>query len=202
MSKVAIFIDGSNLYHGGRRANVRVDVQKLSEKLLDGREIVRNYYYAATVPQDMNVAVHEAQARFLASFDYAPYFEVKLGRIEPRPKGRWEEKGVDAQLATDMVFFAARNLYDVAILVSGDGDFKHTVQAVKDLGKHVENAYFREGHSRELMKTCDRFIELDSKYLKGCLRPDRDEAPIALDENAEAGTTAGVSAASGGGTGS
>ena len=185
-ARVAVFIDGSNLYHGGRRAGLRVDVQKLAKKLLDDRELIRNYYYAAVVPQEMSADVHQAQARFLASFDYAPYFEVKLGRIEPRPKGRWEEKGVDAQLATDMVFFAARNLYDVAILVSGDGDFKHTVQAVKDLGKHVENAYFREGHSRELMKTCDRFIELDAKYLKGCLRPERETEPIALDEEAVA----------------
>ena len=85
------------------------------------------------------------------------------------------------------MFFAARNLYDVAVLVSGDGDCKHTVQAVKDLGKHVENAYFREGHSRELMKTCDRFIELNSKYLKGCLRPEREAKPIALDEESAPG---------------
>ncbi len=190
MARASIFFDGSNLYHGGKRAGLRVDVQKLAKKLLDGRELIRNYYYAATVPQEMNPEVHENQARFLASFDYADYFEVKLGRIEPRPKGRWEEKGVDAQLATDMVFFAARDQYDVAILVSGDGDFKHTVQAVKDLGKHVENAYFREGHSRELMKTCDRFIELDEKYLKGCLRPEREaRAPIALEEDATANAT-------------
>jgi len=191
--KVAIFIDGSNLYHGGKRANLRVDVQKLARKLVGDRELVRTYYYAAPVPQEMNPAVHESQARFLASFDYADYFEVKLGRIEPRPGGRWEEKGVDAQLATDMVFFAARNLYEVAILVSGDGDFVHTVQAVKDLGKHVENAYYREGHSRELQRKCDKFIELTDDYLKNCLRPKREAAaatPVPPEPPAEVEGTA------------
>ena len=65
------------------------------------------------------------------------------------------------------------------VLASGDGYLAHTVQAVKDLGKHVENAYYREGHSRQLMKVCDKFIELTPKYLKGCLRPKREAEPVA-----------------------
>lgn len=178
MPKVGVFIDGSNLYHGAKRAGVRVDPEKLAKRLLEDRELWRTYYYAAPVPQKMNREVHESQARFLSFLDTVDYFEVKLGRLEPRPGGRWEEKGVDTRLATDMVYFAAKNLYDVAILVSGDGDLAYTAQAVKDLGKHVENAYFQEGRSKQLQKVCDRFVELTPKVLKGCTRKLKEEESL------------------------
>jgi uncharacterized LabA/DUF88 family protein len=182
MPKVAIFIDGSNLYHGAKRAGVRIDPEKLATKLLDGRELWRTYFYAAPVPQKMNPEVHESQARFLSFLDTVDYFEVKLGRLEPRPGGRWEEKGVDTRLATDMVYFAAKNLYEVGILVTGDGDLAYSAQAVKDLGKHVENAYFKEGRSKQLVKVADRFVELTPKLLKGCTRKlkDADDTPVVI----------------------
>ena len=48
------------------------------------------------------------------------------------------EKGCDVNLAVDMMSMAYKNLYDVAILVSADGDFASACQCVKDLGKHIE----------------------------------------------------------------
>ena len=91
--------------------------------------------------------------------------------MEPRGD-TWEEKGVDTRLVADMVFMAARDLYDVAILVSGDGDLAFAAQAVKDLGKHVENSYFKKGRSQHLIKACDAFIELKVKDFAGCLKPE------------------------------
>src|SRR6185436_13297029 len=111
------------------------------------------------VPQEMDKAGAKAQQQFLAKLDRTPYLDVRLGRLEPR-QGGWEEKGVDTRLVADMVFMAARDLYDVAVLVSGDGDLAFAAQAVKDLGKHVENAYFKQGRSQHLIKACDAFIEL------------------------------------------
>ena len=58
--------------------------------------------------------------------------------------------------------------YDVAVLISGDGDFDHAVRAVVRKGKHVENAYFREGRSRALRNSCSRFIEFDNAFLASC----------------------------------
>ena len=50
------------------------------------------------------------------------------------------EKAIDIMLATDLLYFA-RNAYDdVALLVTGDSDSVYTLQAVKNMGKHVEVA--------------------------------------------------------------
>lgn len=178
MPKVAVFIDGSNLYHGVKRAGLTrlIDVPKLADKLVDGRTLVRTYYYVATVPQEMDPETARTQQRFLQRLYEAPYLDVRLGRLVKRGK-RWEEKGVDALLVTDMVHMAAKGLYEVAVLVSGDGDLAYTAQAVKDLGRHVENAYFRQGRSDNLIQRCDKFIELTPDFLSDCLVPEKVDPP-------------------------
>jgi uncharacterized protein (TIGR00288 family) len=65
------------------------------------------------------------------------------------------EKGIDIMLATDLLYFAWNDFYDVAVLVSGDSDFAYALQAVKNMGKHVEVAYFESGVSKDLLNIAD-----------------------------------------------
>jgi uncharacterized LabA/DUF88 family protein len=53
-----------------------------------------------------------------------------------------KEKAVDVKLASDLIMM--RDIYDVAILLSGDQDYVPAVGIVKDSGKHVVNAHFRK----------------------------------------------------------
>ena len=96
-----------------------------------------------------------------------PYLELRLGRLERRGS-TVVEKGVDVAIATDMLRRAYSNVYDTAILISGDADLVPAVEGIKDLGKHVENAFVQAGQSRHLRQTCDRFILLDEKVLEQC----------------------------------
>jgi len=57
-------------------------------------------------------------------------FENKLGT----------EKAVDVKLASDMI--TLKDIYDVAIIVSGDQDYVPSVEVVKDAGKQVVNVAF------------------------------------------------------------
>jgi uncharacterized LabA/DUF88 family protein len=90
-----------------------------------------------------------------------------LGRLEPRGN-TFIEKGVDIFMAVDMLKYAYDDIYDVAIVVSGDGDFAEAVEAVKDLGKHVEHAYFRNAPTTALKIACDKHIPLDEVCLSPC----------------------------------
>ncbi|MCY4343450.1 MAG: NYN domain-containing protein [Gammaproteobacteria bacterium] len=58
------------------------------------------------------------------------------------------EKGVDTQLATDMITLS--DIYDVAAVVSGDADYIPPVSAVKNLGKLVYSVSFRTANGRKL----------------------------------------------------
>lgn len=157
VERVAVFIDGSNFYHAvkDQRGSARVDFEFLVEGLVEGRELVRSYYYNALPRQDdVPEEQYTQQRNFFESINRLPYFEVKLGYID-----RGNQKGVDVQLVTDMILGAVRDNYDTAVIVSGDGDFAIPAQAVKDMGKHIEHAFF-PGWGKQLIRAADRFIDL------------------------------------------
>lgn len=82
------------------------------------------------------------------------------------------EKGIDVNIATDMLSNAFDNTYDTAILVSADGDFVPVVNEVKRLRRRVKNAYFPQSPPTFLSQNCDRpLISLNKDYIKECLLP-------------------------------
>ena len=154
--RVAIFIDGSNLYHSLEENCNRYDLDfaAFSSKLCGGRHHFRTYYYNLLRDPNRNPQAYHDQHKFLTALYSTPYLEVRLGSSKMRGDAA-VEKGVDIMLATDLMRTAWGNLYDVAILVSGDGDFSYAVQAVKDMGKHVEVAAFQANLSMELAQVAD-----------------------------------------------
>jgi uncharacterized LabA/DUF88 family protein len=70
-------------------------------------------------------------------------------------------------LATDLLYFAWNDFYDVAVLVSGDSDFAYALQAVKNMGKHVEVAYFETGASKDLLNVADNRYLLNRSFFTG-----------------------------------
>jgi uncharacterized LabA/DUF88 family protein len=57
------------------------------------------------------------------------------------------------------------NKFDIAILVSGDGDFVPAVKAVQRKHKIVKNVYFKNSSSINLKKHCDDSFELKREFL-------------------------------------
>ena len=170
--RVMIFIDGSNMYHSlkGHFRRTDVDLGKFTRKILDGRRLVRIYYYNAEVGQKEEPERFKDQQKYLAGVEAIPYMELRLGRLVYNnwPNSPPYEKGVDIQLATDMITHSYKNNYDAAILVGGDTDYVGALQAVKDNGKNVEVALFGKGQSSlQLRKVADKVITVDDRLLKG-----------------------------------
>lgn len=169
--RIMIFIDGSNMYHNmmSNFKKASLNYQKLSLKLTGGdRELIRTYYYNCPLDQTKDMVAYKAQQRFLNNLYQTPDLEVKLGRLQRKPDGTATEKGVDVKLAVDMLIRAYKNHYDVAILISGDGDFAQVVQEVKDQAKHVELAVFPNQRCYVLRQAADRVVELTSDFMKDC----------------------------------
>ena len=165
---MAIFIDGSNLYHALRNNFQRSDLNfaKFADKLCGERPLSRIYYYNVLQDQAQHPETYREQQDFLDALHHMPYLEVRLGRTK-MAQGIPVEKGIDIMLATDMLYFAWTGLYDVAILVSGDGDFAYALQTVKNMGKHVEVAYFENNVSRDLLDIADQRHLLNYTFFKG-----------------------------------
>ena len=169
--RVAIFIDGSNLYHALRDNLSRVDLNfaEFTTKVCAGRPLFRVYYYNVMQDPLQRPDAHREQQEFLDTLRKTPYLEVRLGSTKLL-QGVPVEKGIDIMLATDLLHYAWDNLYDVAVLVSGDGDFAYALQAVKNMGKHVEVAYFESNVSRNLLEVADNKLLLDRNFLRGLWR--------------------------------
>jgi len=180
--RVMIFVDGSNLYHSLKKYFRRTDVDmgKFCDKLLSKRQLIRIYYYNAKVGRKEEPDRYKNQQSFFSSVAAIPYCELRLGRLVyvNWPNNPPYEKGVDIQLATDMLTHCFRNNYDVAILVAGDNDYVGAIQAVKDAGKHVEVALFgKEQTSRQLREVSDRVITMDGRFLRNCWKQNRVNPP-------------------------
>ena len=171
--RVMIFIDGSNMYHSLKHFYKRtnLDIGRFCQKLLGRRRLVRMYYYNARVGRKEEPERYKRQQNFFADITSIPYTELRLGRLVYNnwPGTPPYEKGVDIQLATDMITHSFKNNYDVAILVAGDNDFVGALQSVKDNGKNVEVALFgKERTSMQLRNVADRVITIDGRLLRGC----------------------------------
>ena len=81
-----------------------------------------------------------------------------------RPERR--QKGVDTLVALDLVRLASRNVFDTAVLISGDRDLAAVVRTVQDWGCRVVVATpDRYCVAREVLELADRVIEIDEEGL-------------------------------------
>jgi uncharacterized LabA/DUF88 family protein len=174
MKRVAVFIDGSNVYHilknlfPDKKPN-DFDFEKFVKYLADNRELIKTYYY--NVPLDImyDKEKYIKQQQFFDKIKRIPDFTFVLCRMQKRKidgKIIYEAKEDDIHLAVDVVKLAYNNAYDTAILVSSDGDFVPAVQAVKETGKNVENVGFENKFSYHLQHECNKFIKLKKQVLK------------------------------------
>ena len=166
--RVAIFIDGSNFYHALRANFGRYDLRfaDFARKLCGPRRLFRTYYYNVLQDPTQRAEGHREQQEFLNTLRETPYLEVRLGGTKLAQGGVPVEKGIDVMLVTDLLHFAWNDLYDIAVLVSGDADFAYALQAIKNMGKHVEVAYFESNISKDLLAVADNKHLLDRNFFK------------------------------------
>lgn len=94
---------------------------------------------------DLTAPADQRQEQYYQSIQTDRDVHFTLGYLQRRVvdgHAIYEEKGVDVQLAVDMLTGAFRDEYDVAILVSSDGDFRPLVDAVRSMHKRVEYIFF------------------------------------------------------------
>ena len=172
MKRVMIFIDGSNLYHILKRmfkSSKRLmdfDFEKFSKKITGNRKLVRVYYYTVPLDRMKDEETYMKQQKFFDKLRKIPNFKLILCRMQKVKidgKTVYQVKEDDIHLAVDMVKFSYNDAYDVAILVSSDGDFVPAIKAVQEIGKNVENIGFENVFSYHLKQECNDFRKLSKK---------------------------------------
>ena len=170
--RVAIFIDGSNFYHSTKRLQVvnKINFQKLINELVCERELVKVFYYNAPLDISVNQEIYWKQQKFFDVLRKIPKMEVVICKQRKVRKSsgkfEYEVKGDDTHLVSDFVGEAYENVYDIAIIVSGDEDFVSPIKRVRKLGKKIENAYFSSSSSFNLRNACDKSVPINKMLSK------------------------------------
>jgi uncharacterized LabA/DUF88 family protein len=130
-SRIALFIDGANLYATGKTLGLDIDFKRLLAEFQSRGTLVRAFYYAAIIEHQEFSSVR------LDWLDYNGYTVITKATKEfIDSSGRREIKGnMDIELVVDAMEIA--ECVDEIVLFSGDGDFRSMVEAVQRRGVRV-----------------------------------------------------------------
>lgn len=150
--RVGVFVDIQNMYYSARALfNQKVSFKNILEAGVAGRQLVRAIAYGITTEEAHEEEFHSALS--------AQGFEVKTKPLQTfvggQKKGDW-----DVGIAIDVLRLEPK--IDVAVLVSGDGDFIPLIEFAKRKGLRCEVMGFRESTSSALVASADSFIDLSS----------------------------------------
>ena len=158
--KIALFIDGANLYSAARSLNLDIDYKKLLDEFRKRGILIRAYYYTA-LAEDQEYSPVRPLVDWL---DYNGFSVVtKAAREYTDSMGRKRFRGdMDIEIAVDMMEMAAHA--DHLVLFSGDGDLRRLVEAIQAKGVRVTVVSTVKSQpsmaSDDLRRQCDSFVDL------------------------------------------
>jgi uncharacterized LabA/DUF88 family protein len=162
--RVALFIDGANLYNTTKSCGFDIDYKKLLDLFSSEANLIRAFYYTAL----MEDSEYSSIRPLIDWLDYNGYAVVTKPTKEfTDAMGRRKVKGnMDIELAIDALELTPH--IDHAFIFSGDGDFRSLVEAVQRKGVRVTVVSALDGGevrqpmiADELRRQADRFINLN-----------------------------------------
>jgi uncharacterized LabA/DUF88 family protein len=159
--RLALFIDGANLYAAARALGFDIDYKLLRTEFMRRGKLVRAFYYTALLETD-----DYSPVRPLVDWLHYNGFAMvtKPAKEFTDSSGRRKVKAnMDIELAVDAMEMAPH--VDHIVLFSGDGDFKRLVDSIQRQGVRVSIVSTIRSSppmiADELRRQCDNFIELD-----------------------------------------
>ncbi|QUD89030.1 LabA-like NYN domain-containing protein [Phenylobacterium montanum] len=174
--RIALFIDGANLYSSSKSLGFDIDYKKLLEEFRKRGMLTRAYYYTALV-EDQDYSPIRPLVDWLDYNGYALVTKTAREYTDSQGRRRWRGD-MDIEIAVDMMEMAPH--IDHAVLFSGDGDFRRLVQAVQQKGVRVTVVSTMKSQppmaSDDLRRQADSFVDLAD--LSGIIgRPARSPLP-------------------------
>ena len=160
--KIALFIDGANLYAASRALGFDIDYRKLLVHFQKRGYLLRAYYYTALIEDQEYSSIRP----LIDWLDYNGYKVVtKPAKEFTDSTGRRKIKGnMDIELAIDALEQA--DVVDHYVIFSGDGDFRSLVEALQRRGRKVTVISTMASQppmiADDLRRQADHFIDLMS----------------------------------------
>ena len=179
MARTIVYIDGFNLYFGLRAKGwdkyLWLDLCKFSNALLGSNQSLQHTKYFTSRVRG-NVGKQQSQSAYLDALATLGCFTIFWGRYQPDEKqcqkcGHYAyhpmEKKTDVNIATQLLCDAFHDLFDTALIISGDADLVPPIEAVKKLypQKRVTVAFPPKRFSSELAMEAHAYFNIfESKF--------------------------------------
>ncbi len=158
--KIALFIDGANLYAASRSLGFDIDYRKLLRAFQKRGYLLRAYYYTALIEDQEYSSIRP----LIDWLDYNGYKVVtKPAKEYTDSAGRRKVKGnMDIELAIDAM--EQSETVDHLVIFSGDGDLTTLVEALQRKGRKVSVvstlATQPAAIADDMRRQADHFIDL------------------------------------------
>ncbi|MBI1868549.1 MAG: NYN domain-containing protein [Methylocystis sp.] len=158
--RIALFIDGANLYATAKSLGFDIDYKRLLREFQGRGRLIRAFYYTALIEDQEYSSIRP----LIDWLDYNGYAVVTKPTKEfVDSLGRRKVKGnMDIELAVDAMEMAGH--IDHMVLFSGDGDFRSLVEAVQRRGVKVSVISTITTQppmiADELRRQADEFVDL------------------------------------------
>ena len=159
--RIFIIIDGNNFYHRLKELKFRrllsFNYEKFVQFLLRKEKLLisKNYYIGAVREEPNNPKSKKlmiGQQKLIGKLQRSGWI-VKFGQL--LKDGNYHEKGVDVQIAVDILVGTYEDLYDTIILVSSDTDLIPALAKAREMKKKVEYIGFSHTPSYGLITHSD-----------------------------------------------
>jgi uncharacterized LabA/DUF88 family protein len=153
-ARVAVFVDGANMFYAQKTLGWYVDWSRVLRHLTAGRLLYNAFYYTTLATRPADEGFHQ----YLVNTGYTVRRKA-LKRVYDEITGTYIEKAnLDVEIVVDM--FNTLPLYDEAVLCSGDSDFERAVELLRSKGKLITVVATHRNISFELRNAADRFVDL------------------------------------------
>ncbi len=159
--RVGVFIDTQNLYHSAKNLyHSKVNFNNVVKDAVGNRQLIRAMAYMVSTESGEEKGFLEALGKM--------GIEIRIKDLQVFSSGA-KKADWDVGLAVDAIKMADK--LDVAIIISGDGDFVPLIEYLQSLGCQVEVISFGKSSSSKVKEVADEFFDLDNDTKRYLINP-------------------------------
>jgi len=186
MSRYCFYIDGFNVYYSLNTRRFQkykwLDYRKVAERTVKAEDNIAGIFYFTTFVdwKPDAVARHKQYIKALRSVGVDSVFgRFMQKKVRCHVYGRYyktrEEKQTDVNISLHIICDGINDLYDRAVIISGDTDLISAIEAVHKVApdKEIGVMFPLRRYNNSLEKAADFAMTMREKMLKRCQFPDK-----------------------------
>lgn len=160
MKRIAIFIDEANIESSAIDLKIFIDYTKLKNSLVGNNELFNCFYYARGSHEDYHNSNKSDFYKKLTMNGFTVIMKPIKKMPDPKNENKIIEKcSVDVEFTLDVISLSDN--YDIAYLITGDGDFCKLVEYLRARSKEIICVSTINTSSIDLRNIVDKFINLE-----------------------------------------